>query len=93
MTIFTKIKEWLSKYWFLISSAALAVLYFVYNRQNKRLGDLLQEIQGAKIEATLKNKKDAADRAEAEHQASSSAYADLKRRYDESKSSSKPPTD
>lgn len=82
MTLFTKIKETIQKYWFLISSAALAVLYFIYNRQNKRLGELLRDVQGAKIEAALKTKKDAVDKAEAEHQEASSAYADLKRRHD-----------
>lgn len=78
---FQKVKDFVAKYWFIISSLALAVLYFLYNRQGKKLASLYEEAQLNKTMKKIDNLVTNAKQSEEKRKQSFNDYLALKRRH------------
>lgn len=84
--LFTKVKDFIAKYWFLGTTVVIGVLYFLYDRQARRLGEVIRDVQAAKLDKVLgEAKSDVAEKEEA-FKKDYSAYAALRAKY-------KPPVD
>ena len=76
-------KLWIQKWWFLISSIIIAILYYAFVNRSKAISDLTQQIQLDKLGKELDNLNKESEKSDAKAQESSKKYTDLKRRHPE----------
>ena len=74
-------KDKVLKWWFVISAAALAFLYFMLDRRNRTLQQLAADAQRQLIAQKLTNLRDKAEQSEAHHLEAMDEYYALKQRH------------
>ena len=75
------LKERLLKYWFVFSSAALAILYFVLDNRNKKLAKTIADVQTSKLAGKLEELKDRSIQTERDYEKAQKEYDSIKRRH------------
>ena len=76
-----KFKDWMHKYWFLISSISIAILYSLVYYRGRKIADLTAQIQVDKIKQKIETINREAVKDEDKFNKSLKSYEDLKRRH------------
>lgn len=83
LELYGKTKDFLTKWWFLASGLALAILIFLLDSKSKTVKQLNDEIQLLKLGKELDKLKERSAQSEEEFQKSAKRYDDLKRLHPE----------
>jgi hypothetical protein len=81
-------KDKLLRYWFIFSSLALAVMYFLFDRRGRKLHEALMDAERAKLNAKINKivekaseSREGYERANEEYEVIKSRYSDVLRRH------------
>lgn len=81
--MFQSIKDFISKWYFLISAAGLALLYFLFDKRGQTIRQLHEDVQIAKLGEKLEGLKERAQQSDEKFKESADQYNDLKRKHPE----------
>ncbi len=75
------LKERLLKYWFIISSILIGVMYFIIDNRNRRLSKAVADVQTSKLAGKLEDIKSRAIESERDYEEYQNQYDSLKRQH------------
>jgi hypothetical protein len=80
---FQKVSDFIQKYWFVVSTLAVAVLYFLYRRDENTITDLHDQIKLDALKNKLQTLNEVATNDQTKFESARDAYLALKRQHPE----------